>query len=90
VIDERDPEQCPRLHQLDCQRAVGLTWSTVAARVVVNHQRTGHSLAQERPKDIGGTDLHAIDLAQCGDVPAANAVASIETEDVNRLLLALS
>lgn len=88
MIDQWDPKHQARLHKLQGQQAVGFAGATVAAGVVVHDQRAGHALAQERAKDIGGTDLHAIDLTQGCDVAAANAVARIQAKDVNRLLLA--
>lgn len=88
MIDEWDPKQQARLNKLHGQQAVGFAGATVTAGVVVHDQRAGHALAQEWAKDIGRTDLHAIDLTQGCDVAAANAVAGVQAKDVNRLLLA--
>lgn len=90
MIEKRNAEQATRLHKLQRQHAIRFAGPTVTAGVVMHDQGAGHPFAQQRSEDIGWADLHAIDLAQCGDVATANAVARIEAKDVDGLLLGLT
>ncbi len=90
MVNKRDTQEQSGLQNLGRQQAVWLAGLNIAARVIVDDQRAGHRLTQERAEDVSGTDVDPIHLTEGRDVSTANAIFRIQAKDMHRLLLGLA
>lgn len=77
MVNKRNAQEQSSLQNLGRQQAIWLAGLNIATRVIVDDQRAGHRLTQERAEDVGGADVHPIHLTKGRDVSTANAVFRI-------------
>lgn len=87
MIQKRDAEQRSSLRQAKRQVLILVAWCRNAAGMIVGDDHRCHSFADQRSKDVGQAHDDPIDLTDGGNVPTANAVSRVETEDMYGLLL---